>query len=192
MGVVWVSGKDVEPVVYVLGSICTLLFTSPVLARYVLPDEKPVRQMAYDEILDFIAASDSNNDWKWIETNWAQEAFLKQDPRLCIRVRLDDVGIHDKEYIESWANKGPGLTSTSYWYDLSFDGALIERFTLVSLDDGKAELPLPDPGTLEVDPLVYKVGQIFDEHNTLDEYMNKCGLRVKTKQADQASVNSNE
>jgi len=106
MGVVWVSGKDVEPVVYVLGSICTLLFTSPVLARFVLPDEKPVRQMDYDEILDFIAASNSSSDWKWIETNWAQEAFLKQDPRLRIRVRLDDAGIRDKEYKNHGQTRG--------------------------------------------------------------------------------------
>jgi len=83
------------------------------------------------------------------------------------------------------------LTASSYWYDLSYDGALIERFILVLLDGGKAEIPLPDPKTLEVGPLVYKVAQIFDENNTLDEYMKKSGLSVK-KQADHASVDSNE
>ncbi|MBW2194336.1 MAG: hypothetical protein JRF37_01855 [Deltaproteobacteria bacterium] len=56
---------------------------------------------------------------------------------------------------------------------------MIDRFILVSVDGGRAELPLPNPATLEVDPLVYKVAQVFDEHNNLEEYMSRAGLRVK-------------
>lgn len=179
MAVVWISGTDVEPIVFTLGSICTLLFTSPAIARYALPDRKPVRHMSYDEILDFITASDAKLDWKWIKTNWAQEAFLKEDPRLRIRVRSDDEGICEKSFNESWVTALSASSATSYWFDLSYDHALIERFTLVFVDGGKAELPVPDPATLEVDPLDYKVSQIFDENNTLEEYMGKAGLSVK-------------
>jgi len=178
-GVIWISGKDIEPIVYVLGSICTLLFTSPAIARYALPDKKPVRHMNYDEILDFIASSNAKLDWKWIETNWAEEVFLKQDPRLRIRVRRDEAGIHDKDFNEPWAIALSDPTANSYWYDLSYDGALIDRFILVSVDGGKADLPVPDPDTREVDPLNYKVAQIFDEHNILEEYMGRAGLSVK-------------
>jgi hypothetical protein len=39
MGVVWITGKDVEPIVFTLGTIRTLLFASPAIARYALPDE---------------------------------------------------------------------------------------------------------------------------------------------------------
>ena len=179
MGVVWISGKDVEPVVFTLGAICTLLFTSPVLARYALPDRKPVRHMSYDEILNFITTSDVKLDWKWIKTNWAQEAFLKEDPRLRIKVRSDESGIRDKDFNAPWMAALSDPTATSYWFDLSYDHALIDRFTLVFVDGSTAELPVPDPATLEVDPLDYKVAQIFDENNTLDEYMAKAGLSVK-------------
>ena len=178
-GVIWISGKDVEPIVYVLGSISTLLFVSPTLARYVLPDKKPVRHMSYDEILDFIKRSNAKLDWKRIDTNLAEEAFLKEDPRLRIRVRRDDAGIHVKSFNESWAIKYPDPTASSYWYDLYYDSALIDRLILVSIDGGQAELPMPDPTTLEVDPLAYKVAQIFDKHNTLEEYMGRAGLSVK-------------
>ncbi len=181
MGVVWITGKDVEPIVFTLGSICTLLFTSPVIARYALPDRKPVRHMSYDEILNFITASDANLDWKWIKTNWAQEAFLKEDPRLRIRVRSDEAGIRDKDFSAPWMAAFSDATATSYWFDLSYDSALIDRFTLVFVDGGNAELPVPDATTLEVDPLDYKVAQIFDENNTLQEYMAKAGLRVTDK-----------
>ena len=178
-GVIWISGKDVEPIVYVLGSISTLLFTSPALARFVVSDRKPVGQMNYDEILDFITTSSAKTDWKRIKTNWAEEAFLKEDPRLRIRVRWDDAGIHDKDFNAPWAITHPGQTATSYWYDLYYDGGIIDRFILVSVDEGQAKLPLPESTTLEVDHLSFKVAQIFDEHNILDEYMRRTGLRVK-------------
>ena len=179
MSVIWISGKDVEPIVFVLASISTLLFTSPVIARYAVPDRKPVRHMSYDEILDFITASDAKLDWKWIKTNWSQEAFLKEDPRLRIRVRSDDTGIRDKDFNQPWMAALSDSSATSCWFDLSYDHALIDRFTLVFVDGDKAELPVPDPTTLEVEPLDYKVAQIFDENNRLDEYMAKAGISVK-------------
>ncbi len=178
-GVIWISGKDVEPIAFVLGSISTLLFVSPSLARYVLPDRKPVRHMRYEEILDFLTSSNPKLDWKWIETSRAEEAFLKEDPRLRIRVRYDEDGILDKDSSESWATIFSSSTANGYWFDLAYEGALIERFILVSVDDGQAKLPPPDTTTLEVDPLAYKVAQIFDQHNTLEKYMGRAGLTVK-------------
>ncbi len=178
-GVIWISGPDVEPIVYMLGAISTLLFTGPTLARYVLPDRKPVRDMSYDEILEFIKTTHPKTDWHWIKTNRTEEAFLKDDPRLRIRVSWDDNGIHTRDFSESWAIMQPDQTAISYWYDLSYDRGLIDRFILVAVDGGQAELPLPDPATLEVELLAYKVAQIFDEHDTLQEYMDRTGLHVK-------------
>ncbi len=180
MGVIWVSGKDVEPVVYILGSISTLLFAGPALARYVQPDTKPVRHMNYDEILEFITSTDPKTDWHQIKTNWVEEAFLKEDPRLRISVRLDETGINDKSFNAPWAISQPDQIATSYWYDLSYDGGLIDRFILVSVEGGKTKLPLPAESTkLDIDSLSYKVAQVFDKQNTLDEYMNKVGFNVK-------------
>lgn len=179
-GIAWIAGGNVEPVAYVFGLISSLLFSSPSIAEYIVPNRKPVRHMGYDEILEFIKTTDSKTDWKWVKTNWAEEAFLKEDPRLRIRVRWDDEGVHVKGFVEPWANMHPDPTANSYWYDLTYDGALIERFILVSVDGARAELPLPDRNTLQVEPLIYKVAQIFDGLNTLEEYMRKSGLSVKS------------
>lgn len=172
-GLIWIVGKDVEPVAYVFGLISSLLFASPSIAEYILPNRKPVRHMDYDEILSFIKTTDA-------KTNWSEEAFLKEDPRLRIRVRWDDEGVHVKDFNEPWANKHPDPKADSYWYNLSYDGALIDRFILVSVDGARAELPLPDPNTLKVEPLIYKIAEVFDTLNTLKEYMRKSGLSVKT------------
>jgi hypothetical protein len=187
MGVVWISGRDVEPIVFTLGSICTLLFTSPVIARYALPDRKPVRDMSYDEILSFVTATDAKLDWKWIKTHWAQEAFLKEDPRLRIRFRSDEAGMHDKDFSEPWVAAISGTTATSFWFDLYYDSGLIDRFSLVFVDGGKAKIPVPDASTLEVDPLDHKVAQIFDENNALEEYMSKAGLSVNKESVSNIS-----
>ena len=178
-GIVWVSGNDVEPIAFLFGIISSLLLASPSIAEYVIPNRKPVRYMDYDEILEFILTTNPKNDWKWIKTNWAEEAFLKEDPRLRIRVRWDNEGKHNDNFQGKWANKYPDPNASSFWYDLSNDGALIERFILVSVDGARAELPLPDINSLEVKPLTYKIAQIFDELNTLDEYMRRSGLTVK-------------
>jgi len=178
-GIVWVMGKEVEPIAFLLGIISSLLLASPSIAEYLVPNRKPLRYIDYDEILEFILTTEAKNDWKWIKTNWAEEAFLKEDPRLRIRVRWDDKGKHNDNFTEGWANKYPDPSASSYWYDLSNDGALIERFILVSVDGARAELPVPDIGTLEVPSLRYKVAQIFDELNTLDEYMKRSGLTVR-------------
>jgi hypothetical protein len=110
---------------------------------------------------------------------WQKVAYLKKDPRLRIRVRWDDEGIHVRDFKEPWANKHTDPIANSYWYDLSNNGALIERFILVSVDGARAELPLPNRNTLEVKPLIYKVAEVFDELDTLEKYMLSSGLSVK-------------
>lgn len=178
-GVIWIAGWDVEPVAYVFGLTSSLLFACPSIAEYILPSRKPIRHMDYDEILELIMKTDAKTDWKSVYTNWAKEAFLKEDPRLRIRVKWDDDGLHNRKFQETWANKHPDPSASSYWYDLAYDGALIERFILVSVDGSRAALPVPDRTTLEVEPLNYQVAQIFDSQNTLEEYMRRSGLSVK-------------
>jgi hypothetical protein len=38
---------------------------------------------------------------------------------------------------------------------------------------------LPNAGTLDVEPLIFKVAQVFYELNTLDQHMTGAGLNVK-------------
>lgn len=178
-GIFWVFGADVESIAFLFGIMSSLFLASPSIAEYLVPNRKPVRHMDYDEILEFITTTNPQNDWKWIRTNWAEEAFLKEDPRLRIRVRWDDEGKHNGNFQEEWANKYSDPRASSYWYDLSNDGVLIERFILVSVDGARAELPLPEINSREVTPLSYKIAQIFDELNTLEEYMHRSGLTVK-------------
>jgi len=81
-GLLWVSGKDVEAITFVLGLLSSLLFSLPSIADYLLPSRKPIRHMDYDEILKFIETTNENEDWKLIKKAWAGEAFFKRRPTL--------------------------------------------------------------------------------------------------------------
>lgn len=178
MGVLWIAGKEVEPVAYVFGLSSSFFFACPSIAELIAPSRKPIRYMSYNELLAFVETTDAYSDWSCIRTNWAEEAFSKEDPRLRIRTRSDNEGLHIKGFDEPWAKKFPDPVAHSYWYELTYDGALIDRFIMVSVDGARAKLPLPNRNTLQVPLIAYRVAQIFDQINTLDKYMERAALRV--------------
>lgn len=175
-GILWSLGKEIEPIAYIFGLLSSLFFASPSIAEYFVPNRKSISDMDFNEILEFILNSDPKQDWKIISNNLAEEAFLKEDPRLRLHCRYDDEGIHNENFQEPWANKHPDKNATSYWYNLSYDSSLIDRYILVCVDGCRAILPLPDITTLRVKPLPYKIAEIFDSLDSLENYMNRSGL----------------
>jgi hypothetical protein len=176
-GVLWVFGADIEPVAFVLGLISSIFLASPSIAQYLVPDRKPVKDMTYDEILAFIVTTDPRRDWTGISRSWSSEMFLKEDPRLRFRAKYTGDGVQNENFVDKWANRHPDPSATGYWYDLYFDGNLIERFILVSVDGGRANLPPPDIKSGLIEPLDYRVAQIHDILGTLDEYITRSGLQ---------------
>ncbi|MFW9878739.1 MAG: hypothetical protein ACFFG0_37145 [Candidatus Thorarchaeota archaeon] len=135
--------------------------------------------MSQSELLQLVKDSDPKKDWHGLSNNsWTSEAFFKEDPKLRFRVKYIDEGIQNDDFIEEWANKHPDPKATGYWYDLYYDGNLIERFILVSVDGGRAILPPPDEYTGKVTMMNYKVAQIHDILNTLDQYIKRSGLEI--------------
>jgi len=180
-GIIWILGNDVEPIAFTLGLLSSLFLSSPLIAEYFVPNRKPIRYMTFDEILEFILITDAKKDWKVLSTNWSCEAFLKEDPRLRFRMRYDEEGIHNDNFIEPWANSCPDSNATSYWCNLLYNGDLIEKYILVSIDGGKVMLPLPNRSTLKVNIASYKVAKIFDDLNLLEEYMVRVKLIKENK-----------
>lgn len=178
-GVIWVAGKEIEPIAFLLGMLSSLFLAAPSVAAFIIPERKAVRHMSYQEILDFIVNTDSRNDWRGVSTNMASEYFLKEDPRLRFRSKHTDDGIQNSDFKETWANCYPDPRAAGYWYDLFYDGAFISRFILVSVDGARATLPTPDWSTGKVSRLHYKVADIFDCIGNLDEYMRRSKLELE-------------
>jgi hypothetical protein len=183
-GIFWLAGKDVEPVTFLLSLISSVFFASPSVAEWIAPARKPVYRMNCAELLDLVSATDPRRDWKRINTSWVEEVYLLEDPRLRFRCRHDEAGTHCDHFQEPWANRHPDPHATSYWYDLYYDSALIERFIIVSVDGGRALLPLPTQrigqetrhsGVLRQH---YHVAAILDSGGTLDDYMQRSRLII--------------
>ena len=177
-GILWSFGKDIEPIAFLLGLLSSMFLASPSVAEYFLPDRKPVRHMDFDEIVLFIPTTNPLDDWHGITRELSSEYFLKEDPRLRFRVNYLEEGTHNSDFREEWANCHPNPRACSYWCELYYDGSLIDRTILVSVDGGRALLPLPEVGTNEVSEYQYLVAQIHDVLGSLDKYMKRSKLHV--------------
>ncbi len=177
-GIIWISGKDVEAVAFVLGLLSSLFFASPSIAEYFYPNRKPVRYMTFDELVNFIPTTDYKNDWHGISLDWTSERFLKEDPRLRIRAKYTDDGIQNEDFKDSWANNHPDSKAVGYWYDIFYDGAFIDRVLLVSVDGGRAVIPPPKFKTGNIERYEYSIAKIHDTLNSVDEYIERSGLTL--------------
>lgn len=147
------------------------------VAKYIAPDRKAVRDMSLDEMLTFIEDSNPNSDWKRFGTNYVSESVLIEDPRLRLTIHHDESGKQCEDFKEPWANEFPDPHARGYWVDISYDRALIDRVILVSVDGGRAMLPVPKSrNDLIVSNRAYVIARLFDTLSTLDEYMRIAGM----------------
>ncbi len=177
-GLVWMAGFDVEPIAFLFGLLSSLFLASPSIAEYFLPDRKPVSEMTFEEILEFIPTTDPKTDWHGISRVWASERFLKEDPRLRFRAKFIDDGIQNDNFIEDWANKFPDPKAVGYWYELYYDGAFLDRTILVSVDGARADLPTPNWQTKLVSKYDYQVAKIHDTLGMLEQYIELSGIQI--------------
>jgi hypothetical protein len=178
VGVLWIAGRDVESVAFVLGCISSSMFGVVEVAKYVVPDRKAVRDMGIDELLSFVQSSNAATDWKTINTEAVSEAALKEDPRLRATIHYDERGVQTEDFQEPWANGFADPKAKGYWVEVTYDRALIDRRVLVSVDGGRAMLPMPKSrADLTVSKLSYRLAQLFDSLSKLDEYASRAGLK---------------
>lgn len=103
--------------------------------------------------------------------------ILKNNPR--IRILWDD---HDEkqEYNESWATKNPDKRAYIRDYVVMNDEEEIERFSLVSVDGYRAEIPLPKVGTNIIKRKHYYLARLFNTSiKTLHMYIITSGLVIE-------------
>lgn len=85
----------------------------------------------------------------------------------------------DGDYTESWACKFPGSKPRKIHYHLYYNQSLIAPFTLLEVDGGKVQLPLPHHHIkLVIDSRDYALARIVDTENRLDDYLQRCGIKM--------------
>lgn len=128
----------------------------------------------HQEILDFITTTNPAEDWVSFTRKWMSERFLKEDPRLRVRITYDDEGTQCEDFFEPWANQWLHPKATGYWCDIYYDHNLIERLILVAVDQGNCLLPTPEGEARVVDDLDFTCGKLFDVLGNFDDYFRKA------------------
>lgn len=177
--------RNYEPLTVILGGLSIIFFgvEEVIRRKYELKDKKSTKfdKLSIDEILKEITDS-SPTDWEVNFSNDAETAIFKKYPNLRIETRHTKEFVHNDSFHEKWANKFPNPNATSYFYYLYLGATRLKEFILISVDGGRALLPLPKSAIeLNVEPLRYKVAKIFDRFGTCDNYMNRAGLNLSNQ-----------
>ena len=134
-------------------------------------------------IIDTIINSNPKKDWdKVLDCNRGDEIEIRtfsHNIKIKLEINHSEIGIHNDDFREEWANCFPDRRARSNYCQLYYDNQPIEQFILVSVDGARATLPLPDIQTKKISKLYYQVAKIFDTLNTLDDYMRMAGLSVE-------------
>jgi hypothetical protein len=130
-----------------------------------------------------ILLSDPQEDWERVSTEISSIAVNKSDVNLRLAINYLEEGQQCRDFKEEWANRHPDPHATGYWCDIYYGSTHVSRNILVSVDGGRAMLPIPrqkgiDEKLTEVLPSDYRVAQIFDTLGTLDEYMARSRLTL--------------
>ncbi len=144
---------------------------------------KSIREMTTsptrDNIFRVILESDPTDDWNVSQIGNVQTSIFKHNVNLRIQVNYDDVGVHAKNFHETWATKHADKHATSYYCDIYYGDSLIEQKVVVNVDGGRAILPLPEINTNRYTLLDYKIAKVADKSSRIDEYIKRSGLILR-------------
>lgn len=138
-----------------------------------------------EDIMNAIMSSDSEDDWERVAIRWEETVYFKKNVNLRFEMEFNENGTQYENFKEPWANKHPDPNASGYWCKLYYGATHIDSYILVSVDGGRALLPLPKSiNELTINPLSYKVAQIHDSLGTLNQYMARSGLTLENKKLE--------
>ncbi|MFT8809232.1 hypothetical protein [Gluconobacter sp.] len=129
--------------------------------------------MNYDEAMEILSTS-SRSDWVIDET--LGTFTFKCDLLLNIkRVEEDE----RREFPEVWTKRFADKSAYKTHYDVLYGASILVRKMLVSVDGGRAVLPLPESATnLVVTEADLNFARIIDEPSAVNEYFDRSEMKV--------------
>jgi len=130
--------------------------------------------MRQKEVNNILATSSQN---EWIVDDETGSFTYKDDLNLRIeRAEYDK----SNSFNEDWATGHPDSLAEKVNYTVKYGSSFIARKTLVSVDGGRATLPMPDVKTKKIvssDDMNF--AKIVDVGDRTDEYIERSGLTVQ-------------
>ena len=135
--------------------------------------------MTKDEMWKVIEES-SPDDWTVTHVgDGVYHTVFNGDLSLCI---IDDSDCQCEEFNEDWAVSHPDSHAMRHELQIMYAGNCVASVPVVSVDGGRARIPMPNLANKEVSYREYKVARIGSQGNDrLDEYIKRSKLRVEGK-----------
>lgn len=112
----------------------------------------------------FTVWSTANNDSVGLDVDsHGNLAVLKEDLSISVAWGLE----HNADFKEEWANDFPDRRASSYFVDFFYNGNLIYRDIYVSVDGGRANIPLPKR---VINKQTYMVDNLYIERDRMEFY----------------------
>lgn len=127
-----------------------------------------------DLVSDIISIVENSISDDWA-INGDHDKIFRTNPN----IKIVSSGFEERRpYYEKWATEHPDSSAYLYEYSLYYNSSLIKRYSLVSVDGGRATLPIPRLGTNIVTRKDYRIALIINEGEVL-EYIHRSGLIVE-------------
>jgi hypothetical protein len=130
--------------------------------------------MTYDHLMTTILKA-QNKDWIF---HGPQKTFTFK-PDLDIQIRIRPDAPTRESFVEDWTKPHPQQQANLKTYDIYYRSSIIESFNLAAVDEAKAHIPLPEPGSNKVSRKDYKLASQVDLSGSLDAYIERSGLKVQ-------------
>ena len=132
--------------------------------------------MTYDEILRMVRQSPTD---EWVHDTDTGISVLRADVDLRIEQQHNDEEDPLRDFHEEWANCHPDPSAHRVFFTIYYRATPVHRFMLVSVDGGRALLPLPEVRTRNVRRERYELARAVDTSHTLDDYLQRSQLEVR-------------
>ncbi len=140
--------------------------------------------MNADEVINILAQSSQDD---WIVDDETGSFTYKYDLYLHIKRA---VFVWYNLFIEAWAVCHTDKNGCSVEYTINYGSSFVDSKTLVAVDGHRATLPMPASATdLNVKSSDVNFAKIVDIGDSVDEYIQRSGLKVQSYQYDLTEFN---
>lgn len=130
--------------------------------------------MTYDNLMTTILKA-GRKDWIFHES---QKTYtFKPDLDIQIRIRPDSP--NRQPFVEDWTKGHTQPQANLKTFDIYYRSSIIESFNLASVDEAKAHIPLPEPGSNKISRRDYQLATQVDAADSLDSYIQRSGLKIQ-------------
>jgi hypothetical protein len=128
--------------------------------------------MTYEELKQLLQES-KKEDWLYDDERGI--FTFKKDLNITIRREYFDNSTY---YTEEWANNF-FKPATRLMYEIYYGASFVEYLYFISLDEGRAEVPLPTlPPDLKITKYQEAIAKIVDIGNSFENYRERAGITV--------------